>query len=549
MKRFFIFLSSLILAIFLGLSIGREYETMGIMQYPGAVIIGTSAEVAPANREVFDNRITALAQETDSLVVKRLTEPVEGGGSDTNQFTYVAYGNKTLPSVFKLASKDSARTSSLVATYFIVSGSLSREVLAEEFSALGYRSVSEPGFSVMDQLMMVAVKSSSLVAIAIALLSFLSLTLIYRVKDLRFVGIRLISGESFQTVMFRSLRQDSLELMLATLLAMMLGLVILLSQEAFQSISVSVLSLGLVLYTGLQLLLSFALSLVYLLAVRQEGLVSLLKGKLPLKRLMGLMLCGQFLAVLVIGHSAKELQYSATVIQEKEGAHQVWKAENHLVKLAGSWSNAFRTQDEVLYQDDWLGFARSSLEQGAIYVRSNVANYYHLFVDEEGRDIDGNRLSDYTPAGNTLQVSPSYLEKEGVPVSPDFLEQMKHLKQGQYGLVLPESLRPDEAHYKQVYLDHLRGYARETLYIDSKELFETELFVTYVPDGQSYFLYNLKDGVEPQYLQDSILVVVTPESTGNTQNSRMMWAFAPFNDMSFQDYDQTVNLFKGARCL
>lgn len=270
MKRFFIFLSSLILAIFLGLSIGREYETMGIMQYPGAVIIGTSAEVAPANREVFDNRITALAQETDSLVVKRLTEPVEGVGSDTNQFTYVAYGNKTLPSVFKLASQDSARTRSLVATYFIVSGSLSREVLAEEFSALGYRSVSEPGFSVMDQLMMVAVKSSSLVAIAIALLSFLSLTLIYRVKDLRFVGIRLISGESFQTVMFRSFRQDSLELMLATLLAMMLGLVILLSQEAFQSISVSVLSLGLVLYTGLQLLLSFALSLVYLLVVRQE---------------------------------------------------------------------------------------------------------------------------------------------------------------------------------------------------------------------------------------------------------------------------------------
>lgn len=432
----------------------------------------------------------------------------------------------------------------MVATYFIVSGSLSREVLAEEFSALGYRSVSEPGFSVMDQLMMVAVKSSSLVAIAIALLSFLSLTLIYRVKDLRFVGIRLISGESFQTVMFRSLRQDSLELMLATLLAMMLGLVILLSQEAFQSISVSVLSLGLVLYTGLQLLLSFALSLVYLLAVRQEGLVSLLKGKLPLKRLMGLMLCGQFLAVLVIGHSAKELQYSATVIQEKESAHQVWKAENHLVKLAGSWSNAFRTQDEVLYQDDWLGFAKATFEQGAIYVRSNLSSYHPQSLDEEGRNNDGNRLSDYAPAGNTLQVSPSYLEKEEVPVSPDFLEQMKHLKQGQYGLVLPESLRPDEAHYKQVYLDHLRGYARETLYIDSKELFETELFVTYVPDGQSYFLYNLKDGVETQYLQDSILVVVTPESTGNTQNSRMMWAFAPFNDMSFQDYDQTVNLLK-----
>lgn len=214
----------------------------------------------------------------------------------------MAYGNKTLPSVFKLASQDSARTRSLVATYFIVSGSLSREVLAEEFSALGYRSVSEPGFSVMDQLMMVAVKSSSLVAIAIALLSFLSLTLIYRVKDLRFVGIRLISGESLPSVMFRSFKQDSLELGLATLLAF-----------------------GLALYALMQLSFSFVLSLIYLVAVRQEGLVALLKGKLPLKRLMGLMLCGQFLAVLVIGFSGGEVKKAYEVIREKESAQTAWE--------------------------------------------------------------------------------------------------------------------------------------------------------------------------------------------------------------------------------
>lgn len=526
MKRFFIFLSSLILAIFLGLSIGRNKDILQIMQYPSAALIGTASEGRVTNREDFVSGFEKLAQETDSLIVQRVVEPTKDGTTDTTNYTYVVYVDKEIPSFLKLASQDSARASPLVANYFIVSGNLSAQALSDRIVSMGYSSVPTLAYTLWSLLLHVAGQSASFIALAIFFLAFLSLTLIYRVKDLRFVGIRLISGESLPSVMFRSFKQDSLELGLATLLAF-----------------------GLALYALMQLSFSFVLSLIYLVAVRQEGLVALLKGKLPLKRLMGLMLCGQFLAVLVIGFSGGEVKKAYEVIREKESAQTAWENRQDLVKLIGSWDFAFKKEEEFLYEQDWLGFARSSLEQGAIYVRSNVANYYHLFVDEEGRDIDGNRLSDYTPAGNTLQVSPSYLEKEGVPVSPDFLEQMKHLKQGQYGLVLPESLRPDEAHYKQVYLDHLRGYARETLYIDSKELFETELFVTYVPDGQSYFLYNLKDGVEPQYLQDSILVVVTPESTGNTQNSRMMWAFAPFNDMSFQDYDQTVNLFKGARCL
>lgn len=544
MKRFFIFLSSLILAVFLGLSIGRNKDILQIMQYSGAALIGTASEGRVTNREDFISGLEKLAQETDSLIVQRVVEPTKDGTTDTTNYTYVVYGDKEIPSFLKLASQDSARTSPLVANYFIVSGNLSAQALSDRIVSMGYSSVPTLAYTLWPLLLNVAGQSASFIALAIFFLAFLSLTLIYRVKDLRFAGIRLISGESLPSVMFRSFKQDSLELGLATLLAFGIGLGTLASQLAFQAIEIKLLAFGLALYALMQLSFSFVLSLIYLVAVRQEGLVALLKGKLPLKRLMGLMLCGQLLAVLVIGFSGGEVKKAYAVIREKESAQTAWENRQDLVKLIGSWDFAFKKEEEFLYEQDWLGFARSSLEQGAIYVRSNVANYYHLFVDEEGRDIDGNRLSDYTPAGNTLQVSPSYLEKEGVPVSPDFLEQMKHLKQGQYGLVLPESLRSDEAHYKQVYLDHLRGYARETLSIDSPEIFETELFVTYVPDGQSYFLYNLRDGVETQYLQDSILVVLTPESTGDTPNSRMLWAVTPFEAMSFKGYDQTIALLK-----
>lgn len=540
MKRFFIFLSSLILAVFLGLSIGRNKCILHIMQYPGVAVIGTGSGEKVANREVFTAGLEKLAQETDSLIVQRLVEPTEGGTTDTTNYTYVAYGDKEVPSFLSLASQDSARTSPLIANYFIVSGDLSDQVLSDEIIAMGYRSIPAPAYTLWGLLLNVTGQSASLIALAIFFLAFLSLTLIYRIKELRFAGIRLISGESLRTVMFRSFKKDSLELSLATLIA----LVVLASQLALQTIEVKLLVFGLILYATVQLFLSFVLSLVYLLAVRQEGLVSLLKGKLPLKCLMGLMLLGQFLAVLIIGFSGVELKGAYEVIREKENSHTAWANRQDFVQLIGSWDFSFRKEQEVLYEDDWLGFAKIVFESGAIYVKSNVANYYQASIDEDGRNPDGNRLSDYTPAGNTLQVSPSYLEKEGVPVSSDFLAQMKNLKKGQYGLILPESLRADEKHYKQLYLDDLRGYARETLHIDSKELFDTELIVTYVPDGQSYFLYNLIDGVETQYLKDSILVVLTPEATGDGPVARMMWAFAPFNDISFQGYDQTIELLK-----
>ena len=53
----------------------------------------------------------------------------------------------------------------------------------------------------------------------------------------------------------------------------------------------------------------------------------------------------------------------------------------------------------------------------------------------------GVKITDYVPNGNTIYVSPNYLEKQNVGVSDEFLAQMKKLKRGEFGLIIPEKLK------------------------------------------------------------------------------------------------------------
>nr|NOL80042.1 bacteriocin-associated integral membrane family protein [Klebsiella pneumoniae] len=87
----------------------------------------------------------------------------------------------------------------------------------------------------------------------------------------------------------------------------LLGLGILWYQGALFMATVQLVIIALLLY-GLTLAgISTLLSVVYLLGLQENSLVDLLKGKLPLKRMMTLMMVGQLLAVLVVGSSATAL--------------------------------------------------------------------------------------------------------------------------------------------------------------------------------------------------------------------------------------------------
>ncbi|HFR3770995.1 TPA: DUF1430 domain-containing protein, partial [Streptococcus suis] len=288
--------------------------------------------------------------------------------------------------------------------------------------------------------------------------------------------------------------------------------------------------------------ISVLLSLVYFLGLRQNSLVDLLKGKLPLKRMLAMMMVGQLLAILVVGFSSSRLLQGYQEIRLLEQAQEEWALRDDYYKSVFSYSSAMMSEEEVAQQNKkWREFAKGQLEAGsALFVKSNVDQY--LFGSEV--DPEGNRLTDYSPRGNVLYVTPAYLTEQKVAVDTAFLEKMNHLTLGEYGLILPESLRHQAKQVEEMFQAELEGFSRESLEINSQQLFETKVSLTYTDSGHQRFLYNDGERSQLQYLTDPIIVVLTPESTGATPISDMFWGTSVDVGMKFKDYQATIEAMK-----
>ena len=151
--------------------------------------------------------------------------------------------------------------------------------------------------------------------------------------------------------------------------------------------------------------------------------MDLLKGKLPLKRMMTLMMVGQLLAVLVVGSSATALLPHYREMQEMERASDKWSQSSDRYRLSLVGLVHLPMKKECVKENrEWQTFTEERLANtDSFYIMSNVDN----FSDGAEVDLDGNRFNDYTPAGNVIYVSPRYLIEEKVTISSEYGQDAK----------------------------------------------------------------------------------------------------------------------------
>lgn len=202
MKRLFILLSTLLVSIYLGISLAGQVSLVEFGSYKAVDVIGKDTNRQTANRDQVTEVLTDLADEHKSVIARRIVEPNASG--ETN-FTYAIYGSGQVPEGLTVSSKESAETSDLVSSYLIVSGDLDIQVLQESLESLGYSGRVHHGYSLFSIFLSTVVSEVAMLSFFVFLLTFMALTLIYRIKTLRFAGIRLISGESFLQVVARPL--------------------------------------------------------------------------------------------------------------------------------------------------------------------------------------------------------------------------------------------------------------------------------------------------------------------------------------------------------
>lgn len=538
MKKLFIFLSTLFLSFFLVWIILLRAPQYLYTSYDSVTLMRVKKDVQEPSREFFEHELEDFARSEQSLIARRIVEPSKDGSTN---FAYATYGQGYLPREFQAASQESRERSDPLNSYLLLSGPLTKEKLAAKLDELGYKAVADRKTPPYFLAFLMGFKPMILISLAIFGLAFFAMLIITRIKEMRAAGIQLFSGQTLLSIMGSALYDDIKWLCLAGLLSLVGGGVILLSQGLFYPVLLAVYSIGIGLYLLFLLGISIVLSLLYLISLSYKALVPVLKGRLPLKRLMTLTLLCQLVAVFTVGYAIKTGFSSYQRLDELQQSKQAWEERADYYQISFGLGDR---ENDTENQQKWYEFAREAIEkEGALYVKNNLIH----FANPQGKNEKGETLDTYSPDANVLYVSPSYLDKENVTVNDETRQKLAHLHKGEFGLLLPESLRSQEAELKKVFEESLNYYGQSSEDKNAPLEYEMRAIVSYLPTGEKRFVYNNGENPVPsQYLVDPILVVLTPTSTGASFASVSSWSINAGKQIFLKDYEQATRLLKKA---
>ena len=543
MKKLFILLSTFFLSFFLAWIIVLRAPQYLYASYDSVSLLRVKKDTQEPTREVFEQELENFANSEQSLIARRIVEPSKDG---TTHFTYATYGQGTLPKEFQEASQESRERSDPLNSYLLLSGSLTKEKLADKLGDLGYKAIPDrktPPYSLAFRMLLIPL---ILISLAIFGLSFFALVIITRIKEMRAAGIKLFSGQTLLSIMGHSLSTDIKWLLLSALLSFLGGGVVLFSQGLFYPILLATYGFGISFYLLFLLAISILLMLLYLMSLSYKALVPVIKGRLPLKRLMALTLLCQLVAVFTVGYAVKTGLTSYQRLKELEISKQAWQDRADYYQISFGLGDRVKDTEN---QNKWYAFAKEAIEEEqALFVKDNLIHFANpQGKNEQGKNEQGETLDTYSPDANTLYVSPSYLDKEKVVVDAETKQKLAHLQKGEFGLLLPESLRSQEAELKKIFEERLSDYGKSGEEASAPLEYEMRAIVSYLPTGEKRFVYNNGESpVSIQYLTDPILVVFTPTSTGDSIISKYSWSIKAGKQLFIKGYESGLELLKKA---
>ena len=543
MKKLFILLSTFFLSFFFAWIIVLRAPQYLYASYDSVSLLRVKKDTQEPTREVFEQELENFANSEQSLIARRIVEPSKDG---TTHFTYATYGQGTLPKEFQEASQESRERSDPLNSYLLLSGSLTKEKLADKLGDLGYKAIPDrktPPYSLAFRMLLIPL---ILISLAIFGLSFFALVIITRIKEMRAAGIKLFSGQTLLSIMGHSLSTDIKWLLLSALLSFLGGGVVLFSQGLFYPILLATYGFGISFYLLFLLAISILLMLLYLMSLSYKALVPVIKGRLPLKRLMALTLLCQLVAVFTVGYAVKTGLTSYQRLKELEISKQAWQDRADYYQISFGLGDRVKDTEN---QNKWYEFSKEAVEkEQALFVKDNLIHFANpQGKNEQGKNEQGETLDTYSPDANTLYVSPSYLDKEKVVVDAETKQKLAHLQKGEFILLLPEHLRSREAELKKVFEEKLSDYGKSGEEASAPLEYEMRAIVSYLPTGEKRFVYNNGENpVSTQYLTDPILVVFTPTSTGDSIISKSSWSINAGKQLFIKGYESGLELLKKA---
>ncbi|VJK40502.1 bacteriocin-associated integral membrane protein [Streptococcus pneumoniae] len=534
MKKLFILISNLLASLFFVWVFTIWTDTYVSHYYPNVVVRDSSPETTFQH---VATRLEKLAEETDSFIAIQHQDPNSEG---TTVFSYTTFGDGKLPDGLQEKNLEDAQSSSVETNYFVFDGHLDIHLLREELSQLGLTNMHLTIPSKLSTLMAIFSNGFQLISLLIFILTFVALTLISQISQLRSSGIRLISGEKRWSIFLRPVGEDlkgiAVGFSLAGVLAILMQKILSLPTQSLMTIGAGLLSYNLILLS-----ISLFFAQLFAVGIKKIHLMQIIKGQVPVRGIISLILIGQLLAIIIVTLGiGSSLKYSQAWQQHRIG-QEAWSQERQLITLSISREGTSPGFDEQAQRKlrTWYQLMDLAVsEQKAFLSR-------HQLIDrtlQNGMASSKNLITstewhDYNPNGNVLIVTPQYLERQNIPVDTTIEQKMNHLDVGEFVLLLPEHLRSEEEHYKSVFEDDLTS--RMSSQDERQQMTAT---VGYLESGQDRFVYNTTPISYQQFLKDPIIIVITPQSTG--PQSILFWIDAVQNYVLFNQLSGAQELIQ-----
>lgn len=534
MKKLFILISNLLASLFFVWVFTIWTDTYVSHYYPNVVVRDSSPETTFQH---VATRLEKLAEETDSFIAIQHQDPNSEG---TPVFSYTTFGDGKLPDGLQEKNLEDAQSSSVETNYFVFDGNLDIHLLREELSQLGLTNMHLTIPSKLSTLMAIFSNGFQLISLLIFILTFVALTLISQISQLRSSGIRLISGEKRWSIFLRPVGEDlkgiAVGFSLAGVLAILMQKILSLPTQSLMTIGEGLLSYNLILLS-----ISLFFAQLFAVGIKKIHLMQIIKGQVPVRGIISLILIGQLLAIIIVTLGiGSSLKYSQAWQQHRIG-QEVWSQERQLITLSISREGTSPGFDEQAQRKlrTWYQLMDLAVsEQKAFLSR-------HQLIDRTLQNgmassknfITSTEWHDYSPNGNVLIVTPQYLERQNIPVDTTIEQKMNHLDVGEFVLLLPEHLRSEEEHYKSVFEDDLTS--RMSSRDERQQMTAT---VGYLESGQDRFVYNTTPISYQQFLKDPIIIVITPQSTG--PQSIVFWVDAVQNYVLFNQLSDAQELIQ-----
>ena len=507
MKRLFILFSNLLILTFL---LWISYSSSDLMIHQSLPMVGVHKQEREVTHEQVFQNLSDLALESNSLIGRKIQETDDKGDV---VFTYEIYGAKKPPVGIMVATGSSAANSSLLMNYYILSGDLSLDRLNNQLQSLGFSDTFVNNPNILSTFLTFMGNGAQSLAFVISVLTFSSLTIIQKNREMKSAGLKYISGIDLYRVFGQSILDDAKELVLATFLSISFGTAVIFffKMTTFAYLTVA---MSCFIYNFLLLLISIILSFLYTLSIRTVNLISLVKGKLPLRRILFLLFLGQFFAVILISLAIHRTSIYGNVWQLQQSGNDAWRQETNWITISTNRENTSKlknieTRKEL--QEDWSVLIERGVSKGALLVYQNISNFTPNGFAQNPRNRKLMSINDYYPDANSLYVTPNYLDIQDVEVGEHIKKEFESFGEGDFGLLLPEKLRNQEKYYRQMYEEFLTIQ-------EEKEKFPMKAHVFYTANNQKRFIYNITSLSYQQFLTDPIIVVIQPKNFGKHWN-------------------------------